>query len=110
MTNERDDLIGHPLAAVRAQRGWTLGDVAELVRRRSGLNMACRREKVWRWERSVTPELPAQLALAAELGVSADVVEATPWPAWLLLVDQSEQTSGPWTARAAAEVLGLVVG
>ncbi len=103
------DLIAHPLAAVRLQQGWTLADVAALVQRRSGLNMAVRREKVWRWERGVTPELPAQYALADELGVAHADVEAHPWPGWLLLVDRAEPVDGLWTPQAAQDVLTRVV-
>ena len=103
------DLITHPLAAVRVRQGWALADVAALVQRRSGLNMACRREKVWRWERGVTPELAAQYALADELGVTHAQVDAHPWPVWLLLVDPAEQVDGLWTPQAARDVLARVV-
>lgn len=103
------ELIAHPLTAVRLQRGWMLRDVASLVQQRSGLNMACRREKVWRWERGVTPELAAQLALADELAVPHKQVEQHPWPSWLLLVDPVEPVDGPWTANAAQSVLNRVV-
>src|SRR6266545_3683381 len=103
------DLSTHPLAAVRLRQGWTLTDVAALVQRRSGLNMACRREKVWRWERGVTPELPAQYALADELDVSHAQVDAHPWPGWLLLVDPAEPVDGLWTPQVARDVLAQVV-
>jgi tetratricopeptide (TPR) repeat protein len=103
------ELLPHPLSAIRAQRGWTLADVATLIQRRSGLNMACRREKVWRWEHGITPELPAQYALAAELCVDRDQVDAHPWPGWLLLAAGDELVAGPWTPQVAQDVLSRVV-
>jgi hypothetical protein len=42
------DLLVSPLNALRAQREWTSVDVADPVRRRSGLNVAARWERVWR--------------------------------------------------------------
>lgn len=79
----------HPLAAVRAQRGWSYGALARLVARSAAehlgiRNMAAGRQKVWRWEHwSVTPDTESQLALAIVLGVPQATVIAEPWPAWL---------------------------
>jgi hypothetical protein len=110
MTSPGADLIAHPLTAVRAAHGWTLADVAEIIRSRSRLNMAARREKVWRWEhRTAAPEQLAQYALADELGVDRALVDTHGWPGWLLLVDPGEPTGGAWTPEAAAEVLDRVV-
>jgi uncharacterized repeat protein (TIGR03917 family) len=77
----------HPLAQVRAARGWSYQALARVVAKRArtlGVNMAAERQKVWRWEhRGVVPDRFTQLALAAELGVPPHVVAHEPWPAWL---------------------------
>lgn len=103
------DVSEHPLTALRRQRGWTLVDVANLVQRRTGLNMACRREKVWRWEHGVTPEVVAQHALAAELGLPQQIIGRHPWPRWLELADPAEPVDVPWTAVGASRTLDRVV-
>ncbi len=105
-----DELIAHPLTAVRAAQGWTLAHVATVVQQRSGLNMRSWRQKVWRWEHgTATPEPAAQLALADELGVDHAQVAAHGWPGWLLLAAGDESTGGPWTPASAAAVLDRVV-
>jgi hypothetical protein len=71
--------------------------------------MACRREKVWRWEHGVTPEPAAQCALADEVGVPHQVLHTHPWPRWLLLVDPAEPVDQPWTALTARRTLDRVV-
>jgi transcriptional regulator with XRE-family HTH domain len=97
------DLLSHPLTYIRWRRGWTMTDVAEIVAR--GLNMAARREKVWRWEHGrAVPEIAAQLALAAELGIAPDQVADRPWPAWLLLVDDLALDQ-PWSSAGAVQTL-----
>jgi uncharacterized repeat protein (TIGR03917 family) len=77
----------HPLAQVRAARGWSYQALARVVAKRAkalGVNMAAERQKVWRWEhRGVVPDRVTQLALAAELGVPPHLVGLEPWPAWL---------------------------
>lgn len=104
------DLIPHPLTHVRHLRDWTLSDVASIVARRSGLNMACRREKVWRWEQGkATPERAAQEALAAELGIPAQAIDSNPWPGWLSMVDPIEPTDAPWTPDANEKILAHVL-
>jgi tetratricopeptide (TPR) repeat protein len=103
-----DDLISHPLTSARLRQGWTLADTAAVVQQRSGVNMACRREKVWRWEHGVTPEPAAQHALAGALGLEPDVVEMHPWPRWLLLVGPAEPVGGPWVAQTTRDVLTSV--
>ncbi|MEH1124847.1 hypothetical protein [Micromonospora sp. CPCC 206061] len=84
--------------------------MATVVARRSRLNMAVRKEKVWRWEKGLAvPEPPAQYALADELGVARHLVDACPWPDWLLLVDPEEPTTTAWTTSAAADTIAKVV-
>ncbi len=102
----------HPLAQVRQARAWTLADVARIVSRRSGLNMACWRQKVNRWERrGVVPEPAAQHALADELGVSRALVERAGWPGWLLAADATvaECLEEPWIPERAHQVLSRVM-
>ncbi|ABD09852.1 hypothetical protein ThrDRAFT_02092 [Frankia casuarinae] len=91
----------HPLAFIRAQRGWSYQRLARVVARRARdlgvANMAAERQKVWRWEhRGVVPDRVSQLALAAELGVPNDRLESHPWPAWLPTGD-AVRTEYPWT-------------
>ena len=77
----------HPLSYVRAERGWTYQDLVTIIARRVG-NMARRREKAWRWEHWGTmPDRDTQLALAAELGVSEELLITHPWPDWLPVGD-----------------------
>src|SRR3954468_253895 len=85
----------HPLTVIRQERGWSLNAVAEIVARRSGLNMATRREKVYRWENGVVPELTAQYALAEELGLDRQTGHDRDGPEWLLLASDgpAEATS-----------------
>ncbi|MFI9591178.1 helix-turn-helix transcriptional regulator [Nonomuraea sp. NPDC052265] len=105
MSNDQS-LFRHPLAYLRDQRGWSQTDVAELVQRRSGLNMAVNRQKVWRWEHNlVTPELDAQLAIAAEVGIDRRKVLNHPWPSWLLMVDGTEPLGQAWTVEAAKHTM-----
>jgi hypothetical protein len=77
----------HPLAAVRAARGWSYQDLVEAVAdrsRRLGVPMAARREKAWRWENwGVVPDADSQRALALALGVSPARMAVRPWPSWL---------------------------
>ncbi len=101
MLTEGAGACTHPLAFVRAQRGWSYQRLARVVARRARdlgvANMAAERQKVWRWEhRGVVPDRVSQLALAAELGVSTDRVESHPWPAWLPTGDVV-RTDYPWS-------------
>lgn len=97
--------VAHPLTHVRRQRGWTLGDVAQIVQRRSGLNMSAWRQKVYRWERGTIPEIEAQLALAIELGVDLEMVHRHQWPDWLSFGDGITDAYSPWTTDAATSLL-----
>lgn len=76
-------LQNHPLAYVRAVRGWTYQDVVDIVALGVG-NAAARRQKAWRWEHlGVVPDMASQHALAQALGVPSEQVLMRPWPAWL---------------------------
>ncbi|CAJ64945.1 MULTISPECIES: helix-turn-helix domain-containing protein [Frankia] len=77
----------HPLAQIRAARGWSYQQLARLIAARArtqGIGMAAERQKVWRWEhRGVTPDRATQRILAEILGVPPEQRAARPWPAWL---------------------------
>ncbi|MFI6883905.1 helix-turn-helix domain-containing protein [Streptosporangium canum] len=99
-------LLRHPLTHLRHQRRWSLTDVADLVRRRSGLNMATNRQKVYRWEHGqAVPELDAQFAIAAELGIAPQTVLDQPWPFWLNMVDTIEPIEQTWTPEVARQTM-----
>jgi len=74
----------HPLAEVRAARGWSCQHLARIPAaraRRHGINMAAQRQKIWRWEhRGVTPDRLSQRLLAEELGLDLEVLAAHSWP------------------------------
>ncbi len=96
LENEKD-IIGcelriHPLARVRAARGWSYQQLARVIARQArqmGVpNMAAERQKTWRWEhKGVVPDQLSQRALAAVLEVPTEVVVAHPWPTWLPVDD-----------------------
>ena len=113
MLTDNTHACTHPLAFVRAQRGWSYQRLARVVARRARdlgvANMAAERQKVWRWEhRGVVPDRVSQLALAAELGVPAERLETHPWPAWLPTGD-AVRIEYPWTAAGSITALMDVV-
>ncbi len=113
--------ITHPLTAIRVRRGWSQAKVAKIIKagavyppghRRAGerMPMADNRQKVYRYELGrPTPEMPAQYAIADELGVPHDVVNAHPWPESLLTVDGDEPVDAPWTPDVAGDFYDSVV-
>jgi transcriptional regulator with XRE-family HTH domain len=113
MLTENAQACAHPLAFVRAQRGWSYQKLARVVAKRARdlgvANMAAERQKVWRWEhRGVVPDRVSQLALATELGVPAERLESHPWPSWLPTGD-NVRTDYPWTASGSLTALTDVV-
>lgn len=108
-SRNQDGVLAHPLSYVRAERGWTFQDLVNVVGRRVG-NMACRREKAWRWERrGVVPDADTQLALAAELNVPADDVTSLGWPHWLP-TGERPALDLPWTAESGLLTLHQTAG
>lgn len=103
-----NNLFAHPLTHIRETRGWTLQEVADIVS--AGRNMSSWKQKVYRWERGVRPEPTAQYSLARELGIPRDIVDAHPWPAWLLFGDGAERVGDPWTAENATRALAGTLG
>lgn len=99
----------HPLSWVRQERGWTYQDLAHVIATRVG-NSAARREKAWRWEHwGVVPDSESQLALAAELGVSVEVVHTLGWPHWLPIGERIN-IHAPWTAESCLRSMDGVAG
>ncbi|MGW6196981.1 hypothetical protein ACWF0M_12615 [Kribbella sp. NPDC055110] len=99
----------HPLAWIRAERGWTHQDVAEAIAVHSRElrlgSPSAQRQKVWRWEHvGVVPGAASQQALAAALDVSMDRVRRLPWPRWLP-TGEDIRTDYAWTADGTRTVL-----
>ncbi len=108
----REDRRRHPLAALRSRLGLSAEKYLKLVDvHHHGLDyghMAIRREKVARWEAgAVTPDLPAQYAMASLHGLPPSVVRDIGWPNWLLLALMDDHTlvSAPWTLEGTVEAL-----
>jgi tetratricopeptide (TPR) repeat protein len=98
----------HPLSYVRWQQNWTYQDLVDVIAQR--INTANRREKAWRWEHwGVEPDEGTQFALAAELGVPAELVRTLGWPAWLPVGDQIN-TDAPWTVQGGLQLLDDAAG
>ncbi|MBX6389019.1 MAG: transcriptional regulator [Frankia sp.] len=113
MPTDNAQACAHPLAFVRAQRGWSYQKLARVVAKRARdlgvANMAAERQKVWRWEhRGVVPDRVSQLALATELGVPTERLESHPWPTWLPTGD-NVRTDYPWTESGSITALTDVV-
>lgn len=106
---DQQSFFSHPLAYVRAERDWTYQDVVDVIARHVG-NAATGRQKAWRWEHwGVKPDLDSQYALAAELGVSREIVRARGWPDWLPTGDRLD-VELPWTMEASLSMLAETAG
>lgn len=79
----------HPLATIRAARGWSATDllahIADVARAEFNVRLGRGdRAKVYRWEhRGIAPELLVQRCIARLLAISDDSVYSQPWPRWL---------------------------
>ncbi|MFF3146019.1 transcriptional regulator [Streptomyces sp. NPDC057927] len=99
-----DQLLRHPLAALRAGLGLTgeqyldrLDDVHFAL---GEGRMAKGRQKVSRWENGVnSPEMPARYAMARLHGIPREAVTELGWPDFLLLafLDDRPVLDSPWT-------------
>ncbi|WP_416975818.1 helix-turn-helix transcriptional regulator [Streptomyces sp. 4F14] len=82
-----DDLIRHPLAHARTERGWSQPELARRIRRaalRRGLRSGVDRQRVWSWENSrAVPDADSQMLLADVFEVEPSLVPALGWPNWL---------------------------
>ncbi|MHA6757882.1 tetratricopeptide repeat protein [Streptacidiphilus sp. PAMC 29251] len=108
MARPSSQIHSHPLALLRAERGWTHQDVVDLLAARLGL--AANRAKSIRWEAEVSvPDEDTQRALAAEIGVPVERLKEVPWPDWLPKGD-SLHTEASWTLRGCVDALNKAVG
>ena len=105
----------HPLNRLLTARGWTsefyLRRVrTEYISRGYGRGFATRKEKVSRWTRQESPQVPTeptQLAMAAVLGIAPREVQSRGWPNWLLLGLQEDDWLWelPWTGEGTIQAL-----
>jgi tetratricopeptide (TPR) repeat protein len=101
----------HPLAALRHTRGWSgqryLIEVNRHHQRLGFGAMATNRKKISQWESGlVTPELVAQLAIAALERIPEEAVHRLGWPDWLLVaLDDDSLICVPWTLEATRHAL-----
>ncbi|MEV6982960.1 hypothetical protein AB0M95_17085 [Sphaerisporangium sp. NPDC051017] len=61
--------------------------------------------KVYRWEHGTVPELDAQLAIAAEVGIDSQTVLDLPWPSWVLTATGTEPFDQAWTPETARHIM-----
>jgi transcriptional regulator with XRE-family HTH domain len=98
------ELDRHPLAHVRHGRHWSMDDLARALReeaRRRGLRSGIDRNRIWRWEQTLTtPDADSQALLAAVLGVPPALVGHLGWPHWLP-AHQDPHPISPSGSRAA---------
>ncbi|MEY9958848.1 transcriptional regulator [Streptacidiphilus sp. MAP5-52] len=102
------DVVQHPLAWVREQRGWSQQELMNRLARRLGV--AADRQQARRWEAGVEPRTDVQRALAAELGVDVEDLKSRPWPLWLLPTGDDLLLRAPWTMEGLLSVLDRTAG
>lgn len=82
-----DDLIRHPLAHARIERGWSQSDLARQIRRaalRRGLRSGAERQRISKWENGrIVPDDDSQMLLADVFEIDQSLVTALGWPDWL---------------------------
>ncbi|MEV6804621.1 XRE family transcriptional regulator [Streptomyces sp. NPDC051132] len=88
---DEDERTPHPLAAVRAARGLNRVEFAQAIHaaaRSRGLRSGVDKARVRKWEvNGVTPDPVSQAYIAQALGIPAQDIDPTVWPAWLPPVD-----------------------
>lgn len=102
-----DSPLTHPLAYLRAQRGWGVAEFSRVMQRhgaRLGVPLATNRTTVWKWEKGHHPDRDAQYVLADLLGVPADQAVPAMWPAWLPVWEVSG-LNAPWTLTGTVAAL-----
>lgn len=104
-----DDLIRHPLAHARTERGWTQPELARRVRTaalRRGLRSGVDRQRIWNWENHrATPDDDSQTLLADVFGIDQRLVAHLGWPHWLPGRDSSVPLGPHSTVPALREAL-----
>ncbi|MFJ6898224.1 helix-turn-helix transcriptional regulator [Streptomyces hokutonensis] len=104
-----DDLIRHPLAHARIERGWSQPELARQIRQaalqrrlRSGVDRA----RIWIWENNrATPDDYSQMLLADVFEIAQSLVAVLGWPHWLPGRDNSIPLGPHSTVPALREVL-----
>ncbi|MFD4260867.1 helix-turn-helix transcriptional regulator [Streptomyces sp. NPDC058534] len=104
-----DDLIRHPLAYARIERGWTQPELARRVRQaalRRGLRSGVDRQRIWNWENDrATPDGDSQILLADVFEIDQSPVATLGWPQWLPSRDSSMSLGPNSTVPALREAL-----
>lgn len=101
----------HPLAALRHARKWSgqryLMEVDKHHRLLGYGTTATNRKKISQWESGVvTPEISAQLAIAAVEGIPEEAVHRLGWPDYLLAALGDEYILlSPWTIEGTRHAL-----
>ncbi|MEU3299798.1 helix-turn-helix transcriptional regulator [Streptomyces sp. NPDC006678] len=82
-----DDLIRHPLAHARSERGWAQPELARRIRQaalRHGLRSGVDRQRIWNWENNrATPDDDSRMLLADVFEIDQSLVADLRWPHWL---------------------------
>ncbi len=108
--------VSHPLAYVRALRGWSATELLAAMDRDARDQLGVRlgpadRNKVHRWEtRGVVPEPAAQRALALVLGVPEERLARHPWPRWLPAYGGIRPIEGWWLGGALRAIEDAIAG
>lgn len=112
-----DQLLPHPLAALRAELGLTgEGYLDRLDNVHCALGygrMAKSRQKVSRWENRVnSPEMTAQYAMARLHGIPREDVTELGWPDFLLRAfpDDRSVLDSPWTLAGTVAAVAAATG
>ncbi|MDI3390030.1 helix-turn-helix transcriptional regulator [Streptomyces sp. B-S-A8] len=104
-----DDLIRHPLAHARRERGWTQPELARQVRRvaeQRGLRSGVDRQRIWTWENDrATPDEDSQILLADAFEVDQSLITELGWPYWLPGRDHAIPLGPDSTVPALREAL-----
>lgn len=103
----------HPLAYVRATRGWSQAGLAQQLRqaaRERRVNLATGKNRIWRWENYGTiPDEETQLLLAEILEVPAELVATLSWPQWLPAWNDV-RVLFPWSQQGSLQALAAATG
>lgn len=110
------EIDGHPLTYLLHLNGWSATDYLtrlDPVHRRLGYGSIATkdRKRVTRWTRyGITPEMPAQRAMAVLHGIPAEEITARPWPEWLKLacIRERQLLDAAWNPQTTIELLDRV--
>ncbi|WP_244188870.1 helix-turn-helix transcriptional regulator [Streptomyces yokosukanensis] len=104
-----DDLIRHPIAHARIERGWSQPELARRVRRaalRRGFRSGVDRQRIWNWENNrATPDDDSQMLLADVFEIDQSLATTLGWPHWLPGRDSSIPLGPNSTVPALREAL-----